>query len=331
MAPAAVTSSYEIAMGAYRSWSDHRAIRIGAGVAYYWLFAIVPLTALAFHMAAAFFSVADIADWATAAVGMLNSTDPTLDIGASIETLLERTSGSFSFGIIGAVAAGISASFAFAATQDAVNMVWDAPKLHGFWENAIRRLVLFVAAVALASLLVMLLLAAAIVGSIESFAPGSLLDKTFELVSDVAVYFIAYGLIVISYRFMPWAKISWRPPLVAGAITVVALALATSAYGWYLDRSQQVSLAGAAGAVLASLVWMYVLAQVFVAGAELTRSMHERWDPRDPADLPQGDDLKGLLHRDDSKQPHESAVPIAADQHGEDPPDTPHVARPPDN
>jgi len=319
VAPAAITSSYEIALSAYRSWSAHRAIRIGAGVAYYWLFAIVPLTALAFHMAAAFFSVPDIASWVTQAVGALDSTQQGQDLDSFIQSLLETTSGSLSFGIIGAIAAGISASFAFAATQDAVNMVWDAPKLHGFWENTIRRLVLFVATVAVASLLVIFLLAAAIVGTIDSLFPGSLLDKTFELVSDVGVYFIAYGLVVLAYRFMPWAKISWRPPLVAGVLTVVALASATAGYGWYLDRAGKVSLAGAAGAVLASLVWMYVLAQVFVGGAELTRAMHKRWDPPDPVELPEDADLRDLLDRKDSADPRGSSPAPAPGQGTGDP------------
>jgi membrane protein len=311
-----ITSGYEIGLAAYRSWSAHRAIRIGAGVAYYWLFAIVPLTALAFHLAAAFFSVDDIAEWATRAIGLLESVESTEEFKELVAGLLDRTTGSATFGFVGGIAAAISASFAFAATQDAVNMVWDAPKLKGFWENAVRRIVLFVATVAVASLLVVFLLAAAIVGTLESLLPGSLLDKTFAVVSDLAVYLIAFGLIAVAYRYMPWADISWRPPMVSAAVTVVALTLATMGYGWYVDRSNQVSLAGAAGTVLASLVWMYVLAQVFVAGAEVTRALQERWDPDDPVVVPSDEGATELVEQNVARyRPHQPAPESADDPH----------------
>jgi membrane protein len=269
-------------MSAYRSWSNHRAIRIGAGVAYYWLFAIVPLSALAIHLAGAFFSVNDIAAWATKALGSLQTTGQNNELTEHLQALLKHTQG-LSFSVISGIAAAISASFAFAATQDAVKMVWDAPKLQGFWDNAIRRVLLFIAAVAVASLLVITLIAAAIFGTLESFLPGSLLDKTFAVISDVGVYLIAFGLVAVAFKFMPWPHISWRPPLVSAAITVVALSLATAGYAWYLGWTDQVSLAGAAGSVLVSLVWMYVIAQVFIGGAELTRAMHVRWEGPDPS------------------------------------------------
>jgi membrane protein len=277
VAPRAISSSFEVAKAAHRSWSDHRAIRIGAGVAYYWLFAIVPLAALAVHLAGFFFSNDDIANWAINALGALKTTDPNSELTELVENLLERSRG-MTFGLVGAIATAISASFAFAATQDAVNMVFDAPRIRGFRENALRRLILFVATVAVASLLVIMLIATALVGTLESFLPGSLLDTTFDIVSDFAVYAVGVGLVTAAFRFMPWPSIGWRGPMVSGAITVVALSLATWGYSEYLSRTQQASLAGAAGSVLASLVWMYVLAQVFVAGAELTRVLHVRWD-----------------------------------------------------
>ena len=57
--------------------------------------------------------------------------------------------------------------------------------------------------------------------------------------------------------------------------TVVALAIATFGYSIYLSLTPQTTLSGAAGSVLATLVWLYVLAQVYVGGSVLTRAIHE--------------------------------------------------------
>lgn len=271
----AFRSIYDTSRAAFRSWSDHRAIRIGAGLSYYWLFAVVPLATLALQLAAVFFSSGDIARWILKIVS-----DAVLDIGSIeaqvfVEDLVDSVQG-VTVSMVTVVVAAVSASFAFAATQDAMNTVWDVPKLRGFAVTLRRRVLLVVAAVGVAGLLIVMLLTIAIVGAVDDVLPGPLGDQALGIVGAVAPYIIALGVVAMSFRYMPRPKISWRPVLIASVITVLSLALATFGYSIYLDVTRKATLASAAGSVLATLVWLYVLAQVYVAGGVLTRTLHER-------------------------------------------------------
>lgn len=267
-------SVFEIGIAGYRSWSDHRAIRIGAGLSYYWLFALVPLATLALLFATAFFSSGDIARRILEIINEFAEESGSTELQALLQSLMDGTHG-LTVSIVTAAVAAVSASFAFAATQDAMNMVWDSPKLRGFAFTLRRRLLLLVLAVAVAALLIVVLLAIAIVGAVDNLFPGQLADQAVGALSIVVPFVIGFGLVALSFRYMPRPKVPWRPVMIAAAPTVIALAIATYGYSVYLDLTRQTTLAGAASSVLATLLWLYLLAQVYVAGGVLTRAIHE--------------------------------------------------------
>lgn len=267
-------SVHDTVKAAVRSWSDHRAIRIGAGISYYWLFAIVPLATLALQLATAFFSSNDISLWILGTINEYAERSGNAELQEFLQGIIERSRG-VPFSVVTVVVAAVTASFAFAATQDAVNMIWDTPRLRGFSATLRRRLLLVLAAVAASGLLVVLLLTVAIVGAVDDLLPGDLGDQALEVSAMLAPYVLGFGLVAMSFRYMPRPKVPWRPVLISALITVVALAIATVGYAIYLSLTPQTTLSGAAGSILATLVWLYVLAQVYVGGAVLTRAIHE--------------------------------------------------------
>lgn len=267
-------SAHEIVNAAIRSWSDHRAIRIGAGVSYYWLFAIVPLATLALQLATAFFSSSDIARWILEAINEYAEESGSVELQRFLQGLIDRAEG-VTVSVVTVVAAAVTASFAFAATQDANNMVWDAPRLRGFSATLRRRVLLVIAAIAVSALLIVLLLTIAIVGAVDDLLPGSLGDQAVGILATLAPYAVAFGVVALSFRYMPRPKVPWKPAAIGALITVAALAIATFGYSIYLNLTPQTTLSGAAGSILATLVWLYVLAQVYVAGSVLTRAIHE--------------------------------------------------------
>jgi len=267
-------SAYEIVNAAIRSWSNHRAIRIGAGVSYYWLFAIVPLATLALQLATAFFSSSDIARRVLEAINAYAEESGSIELQLFLQGIIESAQG-VAFSVVTVVAAAVTASFAFAATQDAMNMVWDSPRIRGFSAALRRRLLLVLAAIAASALLIVLLLTVAIVGAVDGLLPGRLGDQAVGILATLAPYVVGFGVVALSFRYMPRPKVPWRPVAIGALITVVALAIATFGYSIYLNITPQTTLGGAAGSVLATLVWLYVLAQVYVGGSVLTRAIHE--------------------------------------------------------
>jgi len=86
---------------------------------------------------------------------------------------------------------------------------------------------------------------------------------------------ISFGVIAcmfaVIYKTLPDAPLSWRDVWVGAAFTAGLFSLGKYAIGLYLGNSGVASGFGAAGSVIALLLWVYYSAQIFFLGAEFTR------------------------------------------------------------
>ena len=82
-------------------------------------------------------------------------------------------------------------------------------------------------------------------------------------------------------QLMTHGHLAWRHVFITSAITAVMLVLGTWAAGFYFNNFGSTTLTGVSGGVLVGLLWFYYLAQIFIAGAELLKTMDER--SRNPA------------------------------------------------
>ena len=100
---------------AISSWVDHRTIRLGAGLAYYWLVAMVPLAILAFWLAAVLFPTEKALEAVFERFDMTSGGQ----LGELLVNFLTSVANNASLtqvGLLGVVAAAVTASFAFVAT-----------------------------------------------------------------------------------------------------------------------------------------------------------------------------------------------------------------------
>lgn len=65
----------------------------------------------------------------------------------------------------------------------------------------------------------------------------------------------------------------WRHVWLGALVTASLFTLARWAIGWYIGTAAMDSGYGAAGSLVALLVWVYGSAQVLLLGAEITRAM----------------------------------------------------------
>jgi membrane protein len=86
---------------------------------------------------------------------------------------------------------------------------------------------------------------------------------------------ISFGVIAcmfaIIYKTLPDAPLTWRDVWVGAAFTAGLFSLGKYAIGLYLGNSGVASSFGAAGSLIALLLWVYYSAQIFFLGAEFTR------------------------------------------------------------
>jgi membrane protein len=75
----------------------------------------------------------------------------------------------------------------------------------------------------------------------------------------------------VIYKMLPQIRLSWRDVWIGAFGTAGLFILGKYAIGVYLGNSGVANSYGAAGSVVALLLWVYYSAQIFFLGAEFTR------------------------------------------------------------
>jgi membrane protein len=83
---------------------------------------------------------------------------------------------------------------------------------------------------------------------------------------------IVAPLVAFVFKYMPDAEVPWRSVWVGSLVTAVLFQLGAVAIGVYLGARVLVSTYGAAGSVLALLIWAYYSAQTALFGMEFTKA-----------------------------------------------------------
>lgn len=198
--------------------------------------------------------------------------------GASIaETVLNE--GTFpGFGSLPAVLSLLllllTATAVFANLRGALNAIWSVRPVTGTFKNLLRtRLTAFVMILVVGALI----LASTVAGTtiavltpyLENWLPGgSLLVRALEIVSSVAVLWLAFA---VTFRFVPDAHVAWRDLWVGALFTSILFVLGKFLIGLYLAQSNLDTLYGAAGTLFVFVVWLYYSSQILILGATFTR------------------------------------------------------------
>jgi membrane protein len=281
-------SSVATTRDAYDHWRNVRTVRLGAGLAYYGLFAIVPLLVLAAALVGALISPDDSVAFVRELIDGIPNIDPEAVAQDIVDQVARSTSG---LGLIGALSALVAASFLFVALQDALNVIWEAPVRVGFRFSVRRRLLSGGVALLTALFFISSFLVQAVVGFAERLVPGDIpaFESLAGVVATAATWALGVGTITLLFRLLPYAAVSWRSALIGAAITAMLVALGTSLIGAYISRFATKSVSGAAGSIVAFLLWVYYEAQIVLAGAVLTKILDDRRGaPTGDAAGPQG-------------------------------------------
>lgn len=268
----------EIAAVAYAGWRDDRCIRLGAGLAYYGLFALVPLLSLSVAIAGVIFSTAEVRDYLDDPLARLLGAD-SQDVAARLATQVSDASLVTQFGLVGLAGLVVAASVVFVALQDALNQVWHVPYETGLRQGVRRRLLSFGIVLLLSAVLLLTLVAQALLGLVEWLVPvETRLGATLVgIVDGMLPWVLGSVALAVVFAVLPRATVNRRAALVAGAATAAAMAAAAVVVGWYLGRFGTASVQGAASSVFVALTALYVQCQILLAGAVLTRVLTERW------------------------------------------------------
>jgi membrane protein len=255
-------------------WLDDKAPRLAASLALYTLMSLAPLLILAVSVAGLLFGD-------EAARGQIaHQLSGVLGEGGAlaVQSILSNARAP-SNGVLGTVVglglALFGASGVFGELQGTLNAIWDVDSRpgRGVWGFVRDRFFSFTLVLGVAFLLlVSLVLSAglAAVGTYFSHAlpGGAALWQILNFLISLAVTTLLFAMI---YKVVPDVNLQWRHVWIGATATAVLFTLGKLAIGLYVGRSSVASPFGAAGSVVALVVWVYYSAQILFFGAELTQ------------------------------------------------------------
>jgi membrane protein len=258
-----------------RSWSADYAPSMGAALAFYTLFSIVPLILIALVVAGHFFGPnaarGEIVSQLSALMGRTGA--EAVDGLIQSANAPERRSIATGVGIIVFL---VGATSVFNELQDALNRIWRAPRsprAGGLFSFLHMRLLSFGLIVAFIFLLLVSLVTSAALSTLGRWWGPVFGDKEgLALVTNVLFGFVLIAVMfALIYKFVPQKKVHWEDVWIGAAITSMLFSVGKGLIGIYLGRSVTVSAFGAVGSLAVFLLWVYYSAQIFLLGAEFTR------------------------------------------------------------
>jgi membrane protein len=93
-----------------------------------------------------------------------------------------------------------------------------------------------------------------------------------QAVNYLASFAIVTVLFALIYKFVPNVPIDWRDVAIGSVVTAVLFSIGRALLALYLTKAAVGSAFGAAGSLVAFVVWIYYSAQIFLYGATLTRA-----------------------------------------------------------
>jgi membrane protein len=169
----------------------------------------------------------------------------------------------------------IGATTALVELKAGLDKIWDVPpeQRQGFWYFIRTRLLSVGVILALAFLLLVSLVISAGLTALEKLSPGEqFFNLVYEWLNLLFSFALVAALFATIYKVLPSVRIAWRDVTVGALVTAALFTIGKYAIGAYLGNSGLASTYGAAGSIILLLVWVYYSAQIFLFGAEFTRS-----------------------------------------------------------
>jgi len=271
--PVTAADCLKVGRIAVNAWIDDKAASMGAALAYYTLFSMAPLLLIAVSVAGLIFGAEAARGEIYGQLQSLVGTGGALAVQQMLESV-NRPAGGVAATLLGLGLMLAGATTVFAELQDALDRIWRAPTPtnHGLWNLLQTRVLSFGMILGLGFLLLVSMLFGALLSAVGQWwapwlAGWAVLASTINLVAGFGLVTVMFAMI---YKFMPRVHIPWSDVWVGALVTAALFSIGRALIGTYLASGVVGSGFGAAGSLVAVMVWVYYSAQIFLLGAEFT-------------------------------------------------------------
>jgi membrane protein len=265
--------AFDLLLETINEWGQDRVPRMGAALACYSVFSIAPLAILVIASASLIFHREQVEADIT---GELQRTfgEPVARAIAGIVTNAANSGSTPVATVVGLFVLLFGASGVFGELQDSLNSIWKVqPKPGRAWFTIIKeRFVSFTMVLGTGFLLlVSLVINTALTAMGNYFAhlmPGA---WVWQVVNQLVSFVFIAGVFALIYKVVPDVKVAWRDVWPGAVLAALLFVLGKYLLGLYLGLASTTSAYGAAGSLVAFLIWVYYSAQILLFGAEFAR------------------------------------------------------------
>jgi membrane protein len=265
---------WEIVRQAGRAWLDDRAPRIGAAIAFFTALSVAPILVIALVLAGLVYGEQAARGEVAAKLAGLVGEEPASSIEGVVATSRTPRAGAAAL-IVGLVTLFVGATGVFVELQEALNDVWKVRPRRGRPVRTLVRgrlvsfgMVLGVGFLLLVSLVLTSALEAAGRSAAGRVAGSATVLRAANLLAAFGAEVVLFGMIL---RILPDARLAWRDVLTGSVVTAALFNLGKYLIGLFLEYSGVTTAFGAAGSLMALLVWIYYSVLVLVFGAEVAK------------------------------------------------------------
>jgi membrane protein len=255
-----------------QSFVDDNALTRGAAIAFYAVLAIAPVLFIASAVAALVLGEAATSRALHHDLTRYMSTD-SADVVQIAILRVRRGTHTIAGSLIGLATLLVTASGFFAEVEDALNVIWRAPRHESYFYQLLRgRVMSLILVIGLGFLLLFSILVATGIRFL-----GNILSRYSDVSLVIGIANLCLSYLIVSllfaaiYKLLPNTRLWWRDVLVASLGTALLFEAGQTLIGYYLANFITANIYGATGGIIVLLIWVYYSAQIFLLGAEFTK------------------------------------------------------------
>lgn len=264
-------------------WSDHEVPRMGAAVAYYAVLSMAPLVIISIAIASIAFGK-EIAEGQIISQVRATVGEPGAQVIQNVLQNAHQPSAGIIATVLGLATLLIGASGVFVELRSSLNIIWEVPKdpkTSGIMQTLRYYVFSFAMVLTIGFLLLVSLLLSTFLEIFERWLSGLVPAPPMgaKILNAVISFVVVSVLFALIYKFVPNAKVGWTDVAHGAIATALLFTLGKALLALYIGKMSVGNAYGAAGSLIALLVWVYYSAQIFFFGAEFTHIYARRRHP----------------------------------------------------
>ena len=267
----------------FSKWQDDNCLRHGAALSYYTVLSLAPLLVILVGLIGLFFGQGTAHEQLVQAAANLAGDKAGVLVDALLLATKRRAEGTTA-SLLALVFLLVGATGVLVELREALDHIWMVPPARNkqqTWlqitrEIFVTRVFTFGILLAIGLLLMASLLLSAMVRIFERWAqpytPNALLS--LGVIQPLLSFLLLLFLLITVMRWLPSRRPSLRMVLPGAVLAAVLFQVGKSVIGIYLESTFTASVYGAAGSVVALMIWVYYSSLIVLFGAEVSWVLH---------------------------------------------------------